>query len=229
MLRSSTDGRLVRVAVFFDGGYFDEVSRYYKFQHPRKARLDLLGVQEFIRHAVAEREKREVGQCQIVEAHWFRGRFSTDAALQAGKLEDERRFDEVLMRAGIVQHYLPLDEKLAGRPKEKGIDVWLALEAFDLAIHKGFDVVALLTSDSDYVPLVRKLNGIGTRVMLLAWDFQYEYTDAQGMVRKRETRTSSELIRVCTYPIMMNSVIDDRSRQGDPIIEGLFLPQGPGA
>jgi len=213
--------RMIRIAVFFDGGYFNEVSNYYKFQHPRRSRLSVVGLQEFIRHQVAECEKVDVAYCQIVEAHYFRGRFPTDAAVDAGKLEDERRFDEVLMRAGVVQHYLPMNER-AGRPIEKGIDVWLSLEAFDLAVHKHFDVVALIACDGDYVPLVRKLNGIGTHVMLLAWDFAYDY-EYQGQKRHKETRTSSELIKASTYPIMMETLIDDRSRRNDPIIDQLFV------
>jgi len=43
--------------------------------------------------------------------------------------------------------------------------------------------------DSDYVLLARKLSAIGTRTMLLAWDFSYEYTDQQGIKRRKETRT----------------------------------------
>jgi uncharacterized LabA/DUF88 family protein len=63
-------------------------------------------------------------------------------------------------------------------PHEKGIDVWLALEAYDLAVHKRFDVLVLFAGDQDFVPLVRKVNGLGTRVMLIAWT--------------RSTRTSKE-------------------------------------
>lgn len=210
---------MIRIAVFFDGGYFDEVSKYYKFQHQRGARLNVVGIQDFIRHQVAENEKVDPCYCQIVEAHYFRGRFSTDSAVLAGKLEDERRFEEVLMRAGIVQHYLLLDEN---NNREKGIDVSLSLEAYDLAIHKHFDVVVLIACDGDFVPLVRKLNGLGTRSMVLAWDFSYEF-EWQGQRRRKETRTSSELIRASTYPVMMNSIIDDRSRQRDPVINGLFV------
>lgn len=100
------------------------------------------------------------------------------------------------------------------QPKEVGIDVWLALEAYDLAVHKKFDVLALVACDGDYVPLVRKLNSIGTRVVLLAWDFKTE---------RSETRTSQLLINECSYPIMMHEEIDNRARQRDPIIDGLFV------
>ena len=76
-----------------------------------------------------------------------------------------------------MTHYLPIT---AGG--EKGIDVWLALEAFELAVHKRFDVVALIAGDGDFVPLLRKLNTMGTRVMLLGWDFKY--VDQNGNERR---------------------------------------------
>jgi hypothetical protein len=47
------DTKLTRIAVFFDGGYFDEVSKYYKFNHTRHSRLSVQGVQSFIRREVA--------------------------------------------------------------------------------------------------------------------------------------------------------------------------------
>ncbi|HKH20436.1 MAG TPA: NYN domain-containing protein, partial [Gammaproteobacteria bacterium] len=202
---------LSRIAIFYDGNYFAEVSNYYRFQHERQARIDLRGLHNFVRYEVAQREKKDEHSCQIVEAHYFRGRFSADAALQKNSLEADRRFDDVLIRAGIVQHYYPMDERGA-RPQEKGIDVWLALEAYDLAVHKRFDVLALVACDGDYVPLVRKLNGIGTRVMLLAWDFKYSYNG-----RDKETRTAQTLISECSYPIMMHDEIDSRSRKNDAV------------
>jgi hypothetical protein len=119
------------------------------------------------------------------------------------------------MRANIATHFYAIDMRQA-TPKEVGIDVWLALEAYDLEVHKKFDVLALVACDSDYVPLVRKLNSIGTRVMLLAWDFK---TD------RSETRTSQALINECSYPVMMHEVIDNRARQRDPLIDGLFVTE----
>src|ERR1700745_3625330 len=84
------------------------------------------------------------------------------------KLLGDRIFDDVLMREGIATHYLPL-----GPRGEKGIDVWLALEACELAIYKRFNVLVLIACDSDCIPLVRKVNTLGTRVMVVGWDFEY--------------------------------------------------------
>ena len=208
---------LVRIAVFYDGNYFSKVSDYYKYQHERKKRINLYGLHSFIRKQTAEKEKVDEKYCQIIEAHYFRGRFSAGAAKQAGKIESDRYFDDVLIGAGIIQHYYPLDET-GSKPKERGIDVWLSLEAYDLAIHKRFDILALIACDGDYVPLVRKLNGISTRVMLLAWDFKYTW---EG--ENYETRTSQSLIDESSYPIMMNQLIDSRDHKNDAVINSLFL------
>ena len=223
MTLGASDGRLVRIAVFFDGGYLDEVSRYYKFGHPRRARLSVQGIQAFVRRKVAEFEKVEEHFCQIVESHYFRGRFPAAEAAAAGKLEDQAAFDDILIRAGIVQHHLPIRIGREGRPQEVGTELWLSLEAFDLAVHKPFEVCALICCDSDYVPLARKLSGLGIRTMVLAWDFQYEFTDPQGNRRRKETRTSQALIEACTYPVMMAPLLDDRSKKDDRLLEGLFV------
>jgi uncharacterized LabA/DUF88 family protein len=215
---------IIRIAVFYDGQYFFHVSNYYKFNHERQARLNMAGVHRFIQDRVSKLEQCDSRLCQIVEAHYFRGRFSVSDFDQKGardndpqfaekQLRNERGFDDVLTRANIAAHYFPIDSRQQP-PKEVGIDVWLALEAYDLAVHKKFDILALVGCDSDYVPLVRKLNSIGTRVMLLAWDFK---TD------RSETRTAQALIDECSYPIMMHEEIKTRARQRDPLIDGLFV------
>jgi cold shock CspA family protein len=212
----ASNSPLTRIGVFYDGNFFFHVSNYYHYHHDRRARISVSGLHEFIRHQVAESEGCDVRYCQIVDAHYFRGRPRAKDAELKGVLLKERAFDDVLVREGVVTHYLPL-----GPDGEKGIDVWLALEAYELAIYKRFDVSVLVACDGDYLPLVRKLNTLGTRVLLLAWDFKY--IDASG--QERETRTAQVLLDEVTYPVMMPYVIDDRSKRADPMINGLFVPQ----
>lgn len=208
------DDRLVRIGVFYDGGFLQFVSDYYRFHHSRGARLSIRGVHNFIEAQVAHEERIDRRYCHVVDAHYFRGRYSVDEAVAKGKLEGERAFDDVLMRENVVTHYL-LRTEMGG---EKGIDVWFALEAYELAVVKRFNVVAMIAGDGDYLPLVRKLNALGTRVMLLAWDFTYQ--DDQG--RLRETRTAQTLIEAATYPVLMHQLIDSRSGQDDALVDGLF-------
>ena len=207
------DGKLTRIGIFYDGNYFYHVSNYYLYHHERKARIHLGGLHQFVIAEAARAEDCIARHCRIVDAHYFRGRLNAQEAQTRNLLYRERVFDEILMREGVVTHYLPLAPS-----GEKGIDVWLALEAFELAIYKRFDVIVLVAADGDYLPLIRKMNTLGTRVMVLGWDFSY--MDGNG--RKRETRTSQSILDEATYPIRMSTVIDDPSRQQDPLIENMF-------
>lgn len=204
---------LTKVGVFYDGNFFFHVSNYYSYHHDRRARISVGGLHEFVRQQVADLEGTDPRFCQIVDAHYFRGRVRAQDATPK-VLQNERAFDDVLVGEGVVTHYLPLTP--AG---EKGIDVWFALEAYELAIHKRFDVVVLVAGDGDFLPLVRKLNTLGTRVMLLAWDFRYQDDAGQD----RETRTSQILLDEVSYPVMMHQVIDDRSKRNDTLVNGLFV------
>lgn len=211
--------KLTRVAVFYDGNFFLHVSNYYAFNHPKQSRISIRGLHEFIRHQVAEFEGEDVRRSQIVDAHFFRGRLPALEAQQRGNLlYYERVFDDILMWEGVITHYLPLRNS-GGRREEKGIDVWMALEAYELCLMKSIDVVVLISADGDYVPLVRKLNTLGTRVMVLSWDF--EFTDQEG--NRIVTRTSQELLEEVTYPVAMHELIENRARKNDPLIQSLFV------
>ena len=211
---------LIRVGVFYDGNYFLKISDYYYFQHERKARISLEGLHEYIRHQVAEEEDVDVRLAQITDAHFFRGRLSATEARDKDRLFHDRLLDDILMNLGVQTHYMALKTR-DGRLQEKGIDVWLSLEALELALHKTLDVVVLIAGDSDYVPLIRKLNTVGTRVMLLNWDFKYE--DFKG--ETRVTRASQQLLEQVTYPVAMHDVIDRGLQAQDEVVEALFVNQ----
>ncbi len=211
--------KFVRIGVFYDGNYFLHVSNYYNYDHPRRKRLSIAGLHEFIRYQIAQEEDADMRLCQIVDAHYFRGRLNAQEASQRGNvLYYDRVFDDILMSEGVTTHYLPL-RNFGGRREEKGIDVWLALEAFELSVYKKFDVLVLIASDGDYVPLVRKLNTLGTRVMVMSWDFEYSTLTGQNLI----TRTSQDLLEEVSYPVAMHEVIDNRLKRNDPLINNLFV------
>jgi cold shock CspA family protein len=218
---ADTNNQLTRIGVFYDGNFFSHVSNYYLYHHPRRARINITGLHDFIRKQVANSEGVDERYCQIVDAHYFRGRFSAREAQNRNQLYGERLFDDVLVREGITTHYLPISAD-----KETGIDVWFALEAFEQAIYKRFNVCVLIASDGDYVPLARKLNTLGARVMLIGWDFKY--VNDQG--EDRETRTSQWLLTEVTYPVLMSHIIEDPARRADPVLNALFVRKefGPG-
>ncbi|MFZ4375452.1 MAG: NYN domain-containing protein [Saprospiraceae bacterium] len=211
---------LTRIGVFYDGNYFLHVSNYYHYVHERRSRLSLKGLHEYIRQQISQLEDKEVRLCRVVDSHYFRGRLSASEASQRGNLlYYERVFDDILMGEGIVSHYLPV-KIINGRRQEKGIDVWLSLEAIEMAFNDHFDVVVLVGSDSDYVPLMRKLNGMGKHTILLSWDF--EYTDEEG--HRFSTRTSQDLLEEVTYSLPMHEIIDDPS-ESEFDLNRLFVPK----
>ncbi len=212
--------KLLRIGIFYDGNYFLKVSNYYAYGHPRRRRISLAGLHDFIRQHVASEEGSDYGLCQIVDAHYFRGRLSAQEASQRGDtLYYDRVFDDILMSEGITTHYFPIKTFPDGSRQEKGIDVWLALEAYEQALYKNFNVVVLIASDGDYVPLARKLNTLGTRVMVLGWDFEF-FNEHNVRIT---TRTSQDLLEVVTYPVQMHQMIDDRVQGSSPLINNLFI------
>jgi cold shock CspA family protein/uncharacterized LabA/DUF88 family protein len=210
---------ILRIGVFYDGYYFYKVSNFYKYEHARKSRFSIAGLQDFIRNEVASFTNTDIRQCQIIDSHYFKGRSS---ARELGeKVQSERVFEDILMRENIVTHYLPLRYGENNTVQEKGIDVWLALEAYELSIYKHFDILVLVAGDGDYVPLVRKLHTLGTQVMLLCWDFSY-HNEKGDLV---ETRTSRQLLEEVFFPVMMYQRIEENNSD---YIKNLFVPDKTG-
>jgi uncharacterized LabA/DUF88 family protein/cold shock CspA family protein len=211
--------RVIKIGIFYDGNYFLHVSNYYNYFHPKRRRISISGLHKFVQNYVANEMGIDERLCHVVDAHYFRGRMSAYEASQRGnQLYNDRLFDDVLMSEGVVTHYLPAKSK--GRKEEKGIDIWLALEALELTWLKEYDVLVLITSDGEFVPLIRKVNTRGTRVMVLSWEF--EYTDDTG--REIVTRTSQELLSEVSYPVAMHDVIDEHVHSNFPVTN-LFVHQ----
>ncbi|MGM0376203.1 MAG: NYN domain-containing protein [Bacteroidota bacterium] len=216
---------MIRIGVFYDGNYFFHVSNYYNYIHERHSRISISGLHDFIRDKISALEYGPNGfaHSQIVDAHYFRSRPGAAEASQKGNLlYYDRVFDDILLSEGITTHYLPMKNN-SNQRYDRSIDVWLALEAFELAFYKRFDVIVLIASDSDYVPLARKLNSLGTRIMLLSWDF--EYRDDYG--NHRVTRTSQDLLDVVTYPVYMEKLIDNPGEGEASLIDNLFVTREP--
>ncbi|HEX7304002.1 NYN domain-containing protein [Lentzea sp.] len=144
-------GKIVRIGVFYDGTWFAYLSDFYATAHRRAARVSLDGLHDALRWFVHQETGRPLDECVVAEAHYARGRIETPAV----------SFDAALTAAGIIRHDLPL---VGG--KEKGVDVHLALEAWDRAVSVPLDWVVLLTGDADFAPLVTRLTERGVHVVV---------------------------------------------------------------
>ncbi|SFR22245.1 NYN domain-containing protein [Lentzea waywayandensis] len=150
-------GETDRIGVFYDGTWFAYLSDFYATAHPRGARISLDGLHDALRWYVHTETGRPLDECVVAEAHYVRGRIDTPA----------ESFDRALAAAGITRHDLPLHNG-----KEKGVDVLLALEAWDRATTVPLQWVVLLTGDSDFAPLVERLTARGVHVIVPVVDIR---------------------------------------------------------
>ena len=216
-------GSMTKIGVFYDGSYFLYVSNYYNWFHEKKSRISISGLHDFIRHQVAQEEDVDARYTRITDAHYFRARLNAnDAQARGNQLYYDRVFDDILLQEHVTLHYLPLRNAPAGK-LEKSVDMWLALEAYEMTMLRQFDYVVLVASDSDYVPLVRKIGAMGIPVILLSWDFEYVNDEEQRIV----TRTSQELLNEATIPMAMHDIIENSIDEPSPLIEKLFVPRTP--
>ena len=166
------------IGVFIDGGYYAKINRALKARERSIIRVKALF--SYLCSEIALQEGVDVTTCQITEAHYFRGRFRVREAYDKHLLYNERKFEDTLIENDVVFHYKHLRE--VERPDgqteviEKGVDVWFALEAYELATFRRFDYVILITGDADHEMLVRKLKALKIKVVLLTWNL----TDAEA-------------------------------------------------
>lgn len=211
--------RTIRIGVFYDGSYFALVSDYYRYHHPRQARISIAGFHDFLRHEIATWAGKDTPArfCHIVEAHYYRGRFAAeDTDREAGRLLRERKFDDALMKAGVTTHFMPMASASDGKVRERGIDVLLTLDAHEAAISGKIDFIVLVTGDGDFVPLAERLNALDCSVVVAAWDVQSANGDLS-------VRTAQALLDAVPHPIMMQTIIEDRVRRSEPLVNGLFM------
>ena len=210
----------VRIAVLIDGSYLNYVSNFYKFGHGRKRRLAVAGVLNYIRNATAHFEDVDFERSRIVETHYFRGRYTVGDLDNNARtpdyvestLRNDRIFDQILAASNVTTHYTRIDTG-QDPPKEQGIDVWLALEAFDLAISNRCDVVAILAGDGDFVPLIRKINAIGKRSLVAAWG-----------IDGTDLRFATNLASEAAYFLDMANLIDKPvDKIASQLVDALFV------
>lgn len=159
------------IGVFIDGGYFAKINE--ALQDNLSTNISISGLFSFIRSEIARRHGLPLDECFITEAHYFRGRYRAYDANNKHLLFSERKFEDTLIENDVIFHYKHLREiQKDGQMTiiEKGIDVWFALEAYELSVFRDFDYVILITGDADHEMLIKKLKALKTDVILLTWD-----------------------------------------------------------
>lgn len=214
-----------RIAIFYDGSYFKKGNIYFRYKEKR-GWMSLPALHALLERYVASKEKCPDETSKMVEAHYYDGRLSTDAARE-GQLEKDRDFELGLLDAGISPHYLALREtpkdpanaEAGFTISQKGVDVNIALDCLDLAHGDRYDVAVLFTGDEDFVPLVRKVTSLGKRVLVA--HFQIDSWKGENGVNQNGTYVSRKLNDVASYTLNLNLLVKDPDWKND--VRALFF------
>lgn len=171
------------IGLFIDGGYYAKVNEALSDHFDLN--INLRALMTLIREQIARMSGVAPASCHITESHYFRGRYRVNNAHDKRLLYSERKFEDTLIENDVIFHYKHLREirKEGGvTVVEKGIDVWFALEAYELALFRKFDYVVLITGDADHEMLIKKLKALKIETILLTWDVE-ENSSTAGLLK----------------------------------------------
>ncbi len=178
---------LQSIGLFIDGGYYAKINE--ALEDAGLSAIKLSGLLNFVREQVSRLSGASVKECCISESHYFRGRYRVNDAQSKNILFSERKFEDSLIENDVIFHYKHLREMQKGGGAtviEKGVDVWFALEAYELATIRDFDYVVLITGDADHEMLLRKLRALKIRTILLTWDVSSDNSTSTARLLREE-------------------------------------------
>lgn len=193
-----------RIGVFYDGSFVSYAQHYF-YNERSLGWLRFAPFHTLIENHIREKE-HGFATYRVVYAAWFQGlSTATQTTDQQRRTDRTRDFD--LMHAGIEARYVPMSQT----GSEKGIDVALSVDALQLGLQHTVDVVALVTGDADFVPLVRALMKHGIAVTAI----YFEYCDGG-----KKSFIDDRLLNACNYSLNVNALERDKKNQNQ--FRGLF-------
>lgn len=199
--------RINSIGLFIDGNYFVLLEKGIG----NARRVNIKGLIKFIQKTIAERYDLDPASSVVTETHFFRGRYRAYDARKKNLLLEDRKFEDRLIENDVILHYKHVYNFPDGTPHEKGIDVWFALEAFELALYRDFDFIVMITGDADFEMLARKIKSLKKPAILLSWHYD------------EQNPTAKALKDEITYYIDINSLLETDPTLSDRIIEAASL------
>lgn len=181
------------IGLFIDGQYYYLLDKAVQEKHNRQVKLR--GLMDYIQKSIAARYSLDESSCIVTETHFFRGRMSAKDAEERDLLLKERMFEDRLIANDVVLHYKPVYFLPNGTPHEKAVDVWFALEAYELALFRDFDFIVMITGDADYEMLARKIKSLKKPAILLSWHYD------------EQDPTAKDLKDEISFPININEML----------------------
>lgn len=194
--------KIYSIGLFIDGHYFALIDEGLGASQ----RVNVKGLIKYIQKAIAEKFGLDASSCVVTETHFFRGRYKAEDARRKNLLLSDRKFEDRLIENDVVLHYKHVYDLPDGTPHEKGVDVWFALEAYELSLYRDFDFVVMIAGDADFEMLARKIKSLKKPAVLLSW--HYDNSDPTAKALKEEI----------TYQININALLE-----ADPSLKSYII------
>ncbi|WP_456393637.1 LabA-like NYN domain-containing protein [Persephonella sp.] len=162
-----------RVVIFIDGGNMFHATNALKLKINYKKLVEILRKDRW-----------------LLRAYFYTGIPSGDLPKELREqLRRQQGFLNELQNLGIKVKTMPLKKTPEGYI-EKGIDILIATDMISLAFKNAYDTAILVSGDSDFVPVVEKIQELGKRVENAAF----------------KKTSSYELRRVCDEFLLLDNI-----------------------
>lgn len=155
-----------KIGVFIDGGFFAVLTKYAfpnSDDSPRKIDLHLFS------KLLCEENNGELLRTYLYHCPPYQGRYPSEEEKKRKRGYDSwiyalKQLKQMQIREGRLRK--TFDEQGKQDFIQKGVDVLLAIDMLKLALKGAIQKIILISSDSDFVPVVRALRDEGMSVIL---------------------------------------------------------------
>ncbi len=136
-----------KIAIFIDGGNMFHASNYLQIKINYKKLVEILRKDRW-----------------LLRAYFYTGIPSGDLPKEyKEQWKKQQGFLNELQNMGIKVKTMPLKKTPEGYI-EKGIDILIATDMISLAFKNAYDTAVLVSGDSDFIPVIEKIQELGKRV-----------------------------------------------------------------
>jgi uncharacterized LabA/DUF88 family protein len=111
--------------------------------------------------------------------------------------ERRRRYDKFINKLKKIPDLIVREgrcQKIEGDFHQKGVDTLVTMDLFEICYSKDIETVILLACDTDFIPIIRKLQERGKRVIL------FYYSD---YVRRSRFSMSNHILNACDECVLL--------------------------
>jgi len=177
-----------KTAIFIDGGYLSYISKHFGKGKPMKYRIEKFAI-------------RIAKEKDLLCEHIY---FYTAPPFQSPKPSKEeskrkRNYDKFIEKIKTVEPPIEIREgrcqKIDDTFQQKGVDTLMTMDLFKIAQRKEIKTIIILTSDTDFVPIIKEIKkDYGIKVFLAY------FTDRK---RKSAFSLSNHLWGICDRKILI--------------------------